>query len=449
MNALSTYAGRWLGALATSLLIAGCGGGDNATPGADPGPSPSEQAASVQIAETASGLTVKSSLSSRDAARGASTAASAPGGSASDDDATQATQAAQFTFTATNADKTSLLQGMLALRAETEGASATELEGRFVPAAAAPASAPTVAPTADALAAFQAAKTALKTALRNAVDQARTAFDTAVTADPTARAAARAKFKADVATAVNTFRADLAKAAADAGVTLGGRDAGREAARSIEVEGRFDATAKTVTLETRQRGSLAKIVFTGTGTLETGFAGTFATTLNGAAVTGDWQAAPAGVTAPTVPLPPPTAPAAGTCARQTVTWSVSGANCSASFAGGASGTSANLNNALTGSTGTVTATCNNGVVATANPVCTVTAPPPPPPTPTGNVAAGLALYSGKCAGCHGTSKASASAARTATGLAAVMQSVGSHSGVGPTLSVQDRLDLAAYIASAK
>jgi hypothetical protein len=448
-----TNPGRWFGTVlaATSLLIAGCGGSDPATPDAGAG----EQVASVQITETASGLSVKSTLPTNAAARGASGAAPTPGNGAqteSGDDGTSVTQAVQFTFTATNADKTSLLQGLLALRAESDGTGATELEGRFAPAAAA-ASAPSAAPSADAIAAFQAAKTTLKAALRSAVDQARSAFEAAVAADPAAKAAARARFRADVATAVNTFRADLAKAAADAGVALGGRDAGREAARRIEVEGSFDAAAKTVTLESRQRGGLARIVFTGTGTLESGFAGTFATTLNGTAVTGDWQAMPSAATAPTVPLPPPTPPAAGACARQTVTWSVSGANCSASFAGGPSGTSAGLTNALVGSTGTVTATCNNGVVATANPVCTVNAPPSPAPaptpTPSGNVAAGLALYNGKCAGCHGTSKANASAARTATGLAAVMQSVGSHAGVGPTLSAQDLLDLSAYIASAK
>lgn len=445
---LPTAPGRWLGTLAlvTALFAAGCGGSDSGTTNTGP----SEPAASVQITETASGLAVKSTLPA--AARSTSSAASASGGGSeaeTGEGGTSITQTAQFTLTATNADKTSLLQGMLALRAETEGTGATELEGRFVAAVAPAASAAAAAPSADARAAFDAAKATLKATLRAAVDQARAALDAAVTTDATAKAAARAKFKADVATAVNAFRADLAKAAAAAGVTIGGHGAGREAAKGIEVEGSFDATAKTVALEARPRGGLAKIVLSGTGTLETGFSGTFATMLNGAPVTGTWQATPSGAAAPTVPLPPPTPPAAGACAKQTVTWSVSGANCSASFAGGASGSSASLSNALAGSTGSATASCNNGVVATANPVCTVNVPPAPAPAPSGNVTTGLALYNGKCAGCHGTSKANASSAKTATGLAAVMQSVGSHSGVGPTLGAQDLLDLSAYIASTK
>jgi hypothetical protein len=184
-------------------------------------------------------------------------------------------------------------------------------------------------------------------------------------------------------------------------------------------------------------------VLTGTGSLAGGFSGTLATTINGVDATGTWSATTSTSTVPTVPLPPPApVPSASDCRAQTVTWSVSGASCSASFAGGASGSSARLTNLLSGTTGSVTASCNNGAVATASPLCAAN-----PARATGDVATGLALYNGKCSGCHGISKANASAAKTAAGLAAVLKSVGSHASVGPTLSAQDVLDISAYIAS--
>jgi mono/diheme cytochrome c family protein len=448
---------RWLAALSlVGTVLVGCGGSDPSSPGA----SDTAQPAAVQINDTSSGLSIKTALSAtpRAASTSSAAASSAAGGETeteSSNETSSVTQAAQFTLTA-SANGTNLLQGTLALRAETEGSGATELEGRFVPAAAA-STAPAAAPTADALALFKTTKDALKATLQAAVEQARSVYTAAVAADPAAKAAARTAFKTAVALALDTFRTGLAKAAADAGVSLAGR--GDSASHDgSKVKGTFDATNKTLTLTVRQRGQ-ADIMLTGTGTLESGFTGTVATTLNGAAATGEWTATSSPSTVPPVPLPPVTPPPvtpAGDCAAKTVTWSVSGANCSASFAGGASGSSAKLTNLLTGTTGSVTASCNNGAVALASPVCAaVVVTPPTPPTPpappaaTGDVAAGLALYNGNCSGCHGTSKANASAAKTATGLAAVLKSVGAHAGVAASLGTQDVLNIAAYIASSK
>ena len=67
----------------------------------------------------------------------------------------------------------------------------------------------------------------------------------------------------------------------------------------------------------------------------------------------------------------------------------------------------------------------------------------------GNVAAGQAKYQASCSGCHGQGKASDSKVNTAAKLASVINSVGSHSGLRNALSEQDRLDIAAYVASPK
>jgi hypothetical protein len=468
-----TRPGRLMSALglAGSLLMAGCGGSDSASPTSGP----TEQPASVQIAETASGLVVTAPLSGQSAtgaASSASSASAAAGGNETESPkgATSVTQTAQFTLMAAATGGANLLQGTLALRAESEDAGATELEGRFVPAAATAAAA-AATPSADALAAFQTAKIDLKAKLRAAVEQLRTTYDAAVAADPAAKSTARAAFKAAVATAMNTFRADLATAAAAAGVTLSARGEGaKSASNGSEVEGTLDPTSKALALTIRQRGGQAKIVLTGTGSLDAGFAGTFTTTVDGAAVTGDWSATPSAVTVPTVPLPPvtppvtppappPPVPAAADCTAQAVTWSVGSASCSANFAGGASGSSAKLSNLLSGTTGSVTASCNNGVVTKTAPQCSTSAPAPvpvpppapPPPPATGDVVAGLAVYNGNCSGCHGTSKASAPAASTVAGLTSVLNSVGSHAGFKAALLAQPKslLDLSAYIASKK
>lgn len=61
----------------------------------------------------------------------------------------------------------------------------------------------------------------------------------------------------------------------------------------------------------------------------------------------------------------------------------------------------------------------------------------------------MALYNSTCMNCHGTSKASDPKVNTVAGLASVLSSVGSHSSLNTSLTTQNRLDLAAYIASVK
>ena len=61
----------------------------------------------------------------------------------------------------------------------------------------------------------------------------------------------------------------------------------------------------------------------------------------------------------------------------------------------------------------------------------------------------MALYNNSCTGCHGSSKASDPKVATVDGLASVLSKVGSHSGLNASLTTQNRLDLSAYIASAK
>jgi mono/diheme cytochrome c family protein len=71
----------------------------------------------------------------------------------------------------------------------------------------------------------------------------------------------------------------------------------------------------------------------------------------------------------------------------------------------------------------------------------------------GDIATGLARYTTYCAGCH-TANVMANVlnvtnASTLTGLNASIVNVGSMSFLGTALTAQDRLDISAYINSAK
>lgn len=67
------------------------------------------------------------------------------------------------------------------------------------------------------------------------------------------------------------------------------------------------------------------------------------------------------------------------------------------------------------------------------------------------MATGQALYAANCTGCHGTSKASDTKVNTASKITSVMSSVSNHvnAGLNTRFSAQDKLDLAAYVASPK
>ena len=73
--------------------------------------------------------------------------------------------------------------------------------------------------------------------------------------------------------------------------------------------------------------------------------------------------------------------------------------------------------------------------------------------PTGNVASGQTLYGTYCAGCHTPTVANnvmnVTKATTASALDAAIAKVGSMSYLGTTLTMQNKLDIAAYINSAK
>lgn len=75
-------------------------------------------------------------------------------------------------------------------------------------------------------------------------------------------------------------------------------------------------------------------------------------------------------------LPPP----ALDCPSQVVTWTFGNSSCSATYLGGRTGTNATLSDIVGPDTGTVTAICTNGVLATSAARC-ITEPPPPPPPP--------------------------------------------------------------------
>jgi hypothetical protein len=129
---------HWLAPIGlAALLIAGCGGGETGSSST----TPTEQPASVQITETASALSVRSLMPADSANASSTTGAAKPARSASavgeaeGAETSSETQAVQYTLTLTGgaagAGATTLLQGTLALRAESENGGAIELEGRF------------------------------------------------------------------------------------------------------------------------------------------------------------------------------------------------------------------------------------------------------------------------------------------------------------------------------
>ena len=449
--------------LAGSALI-GCGGSDP-TNGSS---SATEQPASVEITETPSALTVSASLPSGSVASRARSA-SEPAGKETETETASVTQAVQFAFKLGDG---SALQGTLSLRTETEAGGVTEIEGRLVPAAAAAsaaAAAPAVASAASAATkvAFDASKDALKTALRAAIDKAKSTYEAAVADAASNKTDARTAFKTAVADAVNTYRTALAAAATAAGITQGqgrGAGGGHAQAKGAEVEGTMDAAGK-LTLTLKQRGvasgSLTATTAPATALGNATIKGLFTGMVNGATLTDvPWEATPAAPgavpVAPTVPVP------TGDCKAQTVTWGTGNA-CSAKMSALPDQGSTTLTFNAGGTSGSISVMCQaTTVVKSAAASCTTTAPPAPPSpvvnpppvtppvvTPVGNVAAGLTKYASNCSGCHGLGKASDNKVNTAAGLTGVMNAVGSHTALRTSLTAQDRLDIAAYVASPK
>ena len=130
-----------------------------------------------------------------------------------------------------------------------------------------------------------------------------------------------------------------------------------------------------------------------------------------------------------------------------MTWTQGTSTCSATYAGGASGSTSALSDSLAPTTGTATASCTNGVVALSAPVCTTAAPPPP----TGTFAAGKAKYDLDCAVCHraGTYDAAGNFSDLKGKGNLLVSNLGSISGGmnGLTLTDQAILDLKAFLAA--
>ena len=450
---------HWLAPIGlTALLLAGCGGGETGSSST----TPTEQPASVQITETASALSVRSLLPTDSANTSTNTAAATPARSASGvgeaegTETSSETQAVQYTLKLTSgpagAGATTLLQGTLALRAESENGGEMELEGRFMPTVAASTAPAEGAASAITRAAFDAQRAALKATLKAAVEAAKSAFDTA-RADPAGdKAAARSAFKAAVVKAVTDYRSSLESAAAAAGISVASRQGGDQGnAKGIKVKGSIagisasaTASAGALNLTLDQRGP-GKLVLTGTaapsnlGSMV--LTGQFTGQFNGVDVSGDWEAKPATPADPPLsPIPPPpvTPPVTSppvVAPPPVVTPPV---------------VTPPVVTPPVVTPPVVTPPVVTPPVVTP-PVVTppVVTPPVTPPAPIGNVAAGSAKYATNCSGCHGTGKASDTKVNTAAKLTTVMNSIGSHSGLRTSLSDQDRLDIAAYVASPK
>lgn len=437
--------GLKLGVVALAVaLMAGCGGSaDSPSAGA---PTSETTASVLAVTKTAAGLSVSTPAVS----------ATSP--------ATVLAQS-QYTFAATltagpNAGRS--LSGTLMLKAESEDG-ATELEGRLVltpatPAVAAPGT--SASATAGQVAALQeelrSQLSALRTAYRADIDALAQTARAALSAGAAAPAAVPASgassaeaernrrgpltaaqreaiqtFKSAFAARTAQFHADVAAATlaidsqlAALGVTRSGvagrgddEGEGRSASqRGFKVEGTLAPDGRIdLTLQAPD-----KSVWHATGQAEAN--GNWSGPLTGPAAgdVGTWTASPgtgatpsppppaasAPPSAPTPPAPPATTPPPPT-----------------------------------------------PPVPPVPPVPPAPTPPPPPPAPVGSVSAGSTKYANLCAGCHTsvvrTNVLNVTKASTVGALNAAITKVGTMRSLDASMSAQDRLDVAAYISSAK
>lgn len=367
-------------ALAVLALVA-CGGNDTTNPSVA-GSSSSE---AVQISDTDAKLAVQ-----------------APGMPAAGGGAPVTAQwaAMKYTFKATSAAGAALpWSGMLMLRSENEGG-ATELEGRLIPATAAP-PASAASPVAMALAEMRERIDALRRAFVTAVEAALVKFraDLAAATTDAQRAAAREAFATAFKALVDKLHKDVAAVAAetaerlaalgikDPAAAMRGERRGRgDGRRALEVEGTVSA-AGAVKLRI-ELGDDQIVQATGTMAADGSMTGTF--TGPAANDTGKWSATLGAAAAP----PPP--------------------------------------------------------AASAPPPPTTPAPPPPPPPPaTADAAAGATKYAASCASCHGADpKANRLNVLKATSVAALdaaIAGVGAMRNLAGTLSAKDKLDIVAFI----
>ncbi len=155
------------------------------------------------------------------------------------------------------------------------------------------------------------------------------------------------------------------------------------------------------------------------------------------------------------PALPPPAPPPADCAGQAVTWTQAALSCSATYAGGKSGSTSALSDLVAPATGTANAVCSNGVLTLSAQVCTTGTPPPPPPPapppPSAAYAAGLAKYQAACAACHaaGSLDPTGPFANLAGRGGLLVNDLGSISGMmaGMMLTNQEILDLQAFLSA--
>jgi mono/diheme cytochrome c family protein len=155
---------------------------------------------------------------------------------------------------------------------------------------------------------------------------------------------------------------------------------------------------------------------------------------------------------PTPPPPPPSPsppPSAVDCAGQAVTWTQGTSTCSATYAGGTSGSTSALSDIVAPTTGTASASCTNGVVTMSAPVCTTAAPPPPPP-PVGTFTAGQTKFLASCEGCHSAGSVGPGGSNIARKGGMLTNNLGAVSGAMnglPALTNQEVLDLQAFLTA--
>jgi mono/diheme cytochrome c family protein len=388
-------------------MLFGCGGGDNPV-------GPTGQPASVLVSESATILSVRAEL---------------PAGTG----ATHVEmQSLLYTFAArvdAGPDSGMTLNGTLVLKGESENELGTEIEGHFLPDTV-----PPVTPVPNGVelkAQFDASRKALKSALRTDVDALSATLKLALAAGAvpgseersTSQDEALAAFKTEFRQRMQQYHAALSALVAEYRAATGGVSSTLRShdgsdddhdGKGYEVHGTIDATgAVTLTLSLGDKGKVRATGFV--SATDGGASGT----LTGPAAddAGTWSASEAA----TVPTPPPP---------------------------------------VTPPPPPVTPPPPPPVTppqppAVPPPPPPVTPPPPPvvppPPPPVPDLVNGLAKYTVNCSGCH-TADVKANVlnvtkASTVSSLDAAIAKVGAMRNIA--LSAQEKLDLSAYINSAK
>jgi mono/diheme cytochrome c family protein len=440
-TARSTHASRAfrLGTLSVALgLLAACGGGSDAGSTSNAANSPltvstNAQGLSIRLANSSTEASASTAVASTSSASTPTTTSSPTSGAATQPAMAWSSQ--QFSFSASvnsGPDAGRSLSGTLVLNGERDdestGNGVTEVEGRLLLSTAGASATPT--------ASASELRRQYRTAVHDRVDQLRAELGTI-----------SGRLSEAQRSTIQSFRADLRQLNQDYQTRIEAAVQQQRAQRSssYQVLGVIEADGS---VSLKLSGRDGKLRFSGQLDASGNLSGTFTGPTSGDA--GSWQAtvqsegtgtsggssSSSGSGSGSGTSSGSGSTSEGSTGGTGTTGGTSGGSTSGGSTGGSSGsTSGSTSGGTSGSTsgGTTGGTTGGGTST----------------TPTGNATNGQARYSSSCSGCH-TSNPAANANKILKGatLAGVNTAMSKavHSGFASTLTTQDRMDLAAYLA---